>query len=120
MALWPRIDFAFLCCRFLSLLRIVGFIVTRLDTNVLLISLWDLSSKVLGWQKPRQKYTSRAMPLISFCSRLPRNSRRDAPIRHPARLCLRFIIPYLCFYLDVLDKEKSFTLNYGCVCRKPS
>jgi hypothetical protein len=24
MALWPRIDFAFLCCRFLSLLRIVG------------------------------------------------------------------------------------------------
>ena len=43
----------------------------------------------------------------------------DAPVRHPARLLLRFIIPYLCFHLDALDKEKSFTLNYGCVCRKP-
>ncbi len=43
----------------------------------------------------------------------------EAPIRHPARLFLRFIIPYLCFYLDALDKEKSFTLNYGCICRKP-
>jgi SAM-dependent methyltransferase len=43
----------------------------------------------------------------------------DAPIRHPARQLLRFIIPYLCFHLDALDKEKTFTLNYGCVCRKP-
>jgi SAM-dependent methyltransferase len=43
----------------------------------------------------------------------------DAPVRHPARLLLRFIIPYLCFHLDALGKEKSFTLNYGCVCRKP-
>jgi len=43
----------------------------------------------------------------------------DAPIRHPARLFLRSIIPYVCFHLDALDKEKSFTLNYGCICRKP-
>ena len=44
----------------------------------------------------------------------------DAPIRHPARLFLRFIIPYLCFHLDALDKEKTFTLNYGCICKKPT
>ncbi len=43
----------------------------------------------------------------------------DAPVRHPTRLLLRTLIPYLCFYLDKLDKEKSFTLNYGCVCQKP-
>jgi len=43
----------------------------------------------------------------------------DAPFRHPARFLLRTLIPYLCFYLDRLDKRKSFTLNYGCVCRKP-
>lgn len=44
----------------------------------------------------------------------------DAPIRHPSRLFLRFIVPYACYYLDRLDKEKSFTLNYGCVLRKPA
>ncbi len=43
----------------------------------------------------------------------------DAPIRHPARLFLRFIVPLVCFHLDVLDKEKTFTLNYGCIARKP-
>lgn len=43
----------------------------------------------------------------------------DAPIRHPARLLLRFIVPYACYYLDRLDKEQSFTLNYACVLRKP-
>jgi len=42
----------------------------------------------------------------------------DAPIRHPARILRRTIIPYLCFYLDRLDHRKSFTLNYGCICRK--
>jgi ubiquinone/menaquinone biosynthesis C-methylase UbiE len=43
----------------------------------------------------------------------------DAPVRHPARLVLRTIIPYLCYYLDKLDKRKSYTLNYGCICEKP-
>lgn len=43
----------------------------------------------------------------------------DAPFRHPARFFLRTIIPYMCFYLDRLDNRKSFTLNYGCVCRRP-
>lgn len=43
----------------------------------------------------------------------------DAPIRHPSRLLLRVIVPYLCFYLDRLDDRRTFTLNYGCVCRKP-
>jgi SAM-dependent methyltransferase len=43
----------------------------------------------------------------------------DAPFRHPARLILRTLVPYLCFYLDKLDTRKSYTLNYGCVCEKP-
>jgi SAM-dependent methyltransferase len=43
----------------------------------------------------------------------------DAPVRHPARFFLRFIVPYLCYHLDRLDKERTFTLNYGCVFRKP-
>lgn len=43
----------------------------------------------------------------------------DAPFRHPARLLLRTLIPQLCFYLDRLDKRRSFTLNYGCICTKP-
>jgi SAM-dependent methyltransferase len=43
----------------------------------------------------------------------------DAPLRHPARLLLRTIIPYICFYLDRLDTQKSYTLNYGCICEKP-
>lgn len=43
----------------------------------------------------------------------------DAPIRHPARFFLRRLVPYLCFYLDSLDKRRTFTLNYGCKCRKP-
>ena len=43
----------------------------------------------------------------------------EAPIRHPARFFLRRLIPYLCYYLDRLDTQKSFTLNYACICRKP-
>jgi SAM-dependent methyltransferase len=43
----------------------------------------------------------------------------DAPLRHPARFFLRTLVPYLCFYLDRLDKRRSFTLNYGCICEKP-
>jgi SAM-dependent methyltransferase len=43
----------------------------------------------------------------------------DAPIRHPARFVLRTLVPYLCYYLDALDKRKSYTLNYGCICQKP-
>jgi SAM-dependent methyltransferase len=43
----------------------------------------------------------------------------EAPIRHPARFVLRRLIPYLCYHLDKLDTEKSFTLNYACICRKP-
>lgn len=43
----------------------------------------------------------------------------DAPLRHPARLILRTVIPYICFYLDRLDKRRRFTLNYGCICQKP-
>ena len=43
----------------------------------------------------------------------------DAPIRHPARFVLRTLVPYLCYYLDGLDKRKSYTLNYGCICEKP-
>jgi hypothetical protein len=43
----------------------------------------------------------------------------DAPLRHPARFFLRTAVPYLCFYLDRLDKRQSFTLNYACVCEKP-
>lgn len=43
----------------------------------------------------------------------------DAPFRHPARFLLRTIVPYVCFYLDRLDKRRTFTLNYGCVCEKP-
>lgn len=43
----------------------------------------------------------------------------DAPLRHPARLLLRTVIPHVCFYLDLFDKQKSYTLNYGCICEKP-
>jgi len=43
----------------------------------------------------------------------------DAPFRHPARLLLRTVIPYLCVSLDSLDRQRSFTLNYGCICQKP-
>ncbi len=43
----------------------------------------------------------------------------DAPLRPPGRFLLRWAIPYLCFYLDRTDRKKSFTLNYGAVCRKP-
>jgi SAM-dependent methyltransferase len=43
----------------------------------------------------------------------------DAPLRHPARFFLRTLVPYVCFYLDRLDKRRTFTLNYGCVCEKP-
>ena len=43
----------------------------------------------------------------------------DAPLRHPSRLLLRTVIPYLCYYLDRFDKEKTYTLNYACVCQKP-
>jgi len=43
----------------------------------------------------------------------------DAPLRHPARFVLRRLVPYLCFYLDRLDKQRTFTLNYGCICEKP-
>ena len=43
----------------------------------------------------------------------------EAPLRHPARFFLRTLVPYLCFYLDRLDKRRSYTLNYGCVCAKP-
>jgi len=44
----------------------------------------------------------------------------DAPVRHPARLFLRKVVPYLCYYLDSLDKRRTYTLNYGCVCEKPA
>ena len=44
----------------------------------------------------------------------------DAPVRHPARFFLRKFIPYLCYLLDPLDKQRSYTLNYGCVCEKPA
>jgi len=43
----------------------------------------------------------------------------DAPLRHPARLFLRTLVPHCCFYLDRLDKRKTFTLNYACICEKP-
>lgn len=43
----------------------------------------------------------------------------DAPFRHPARFLLRTMVPYVCFYLDRLDKRRTFTLNYGCICEKP-
>jgi SAM-dependent methyltransferase len=43
----------------------------------------------------------------------------DAPFRHPARIFLRTLVPYTCFYLDVLDKRRTYTLNYGCICEKP-
>jgi len=43
----------------------------------------------------------------------------DALLRHPTRFLLRWLIPYICFYLDRLDTRQSFTLNYGCVCEKP-
>ena len=44
----------------------------------------------------------------------------EAPVRHPARFVLRKFIPFLCFHLDFLDKQRSYTLNYGCVCEKPA
>jgi SAM-dependent methyltransferase len=44
----------------------------------------------------------------------------EAPVRHPARFLLRKFIPYLCYLLDPLDKQRSYTLNYGCVCEKPA
>jgi SAM-dependent methyltransferase len=44
----------------------------------------------------------------------------DAPVRHPMRLLLRTIIPYLCFYLDRYDTVRTYTLNYGCICEKPA
>jgi SAM-dependent methyltransferase len=43
----------------------------------------------------------------------------DAPLRHPARFFLRTLVPYCCYYLDALDEQKTFTLNYGCICEKP-
>lgn len=43
----------------------------------------------------------------------------DAPLRHPARLVLRTLIPYLCYYLDRFDKKKTYTLNYACICERP-
>lgn len=43
-----------------------------------------------------------------------------APLRHPARFFLRKFIPFLCFHLDPLDKQRTYTLNYGCVCEKPA
>jgi SAM-dependent methyltransferase len=43
----------------------------------------------------------------------------DAPLRHPARLVLRTLIPYLCYYLDRFDTKKTYTLNYACICEKP-
>jgi hypothetical protein len=43
----------------------------------------------------------------------------DAPFRHPARLILRTLTPYLCFYLDRLDDRQTYTLNYRCTCEKP-
>ena len=44
----------------------------------------------------------------------------EAPVRHPARFFLRKFLPLLCFYLDPLDTQRSYTLNYGCVCEKPA
>jgi SAM-dependent methyltransferase len=43
----------------------------------------------------------------------------DAPLRLPARLLLRKLIPYLCFYLDRLDTRRTWTLNYASVSVKP-
>jgi len=31
---------------------------------------------------------------------------------------LRGVIPYLCFYLDGLDENKTWTLGYACFCKK--
>jgi hypothetical protein len=28
-------------------------------------------------------------------------------------------VPLLCFYLDGLDRDRAFTLGYGCHCVKP-
>lgn len=44
----------------------------------------------------------------------------DAPLRHPARFLLRTLIPYVCFYLDRWDTKRTYTLNYACICEKPS
>jgi len=43
----------------------------------------------------------------------------DLPIRVPARFFLRTFVPYVCFYLDRLDTQRSFTLSYSCICEKP-
>jgi SAM-dependent methyltransferase len=44
----------------------------------------------------------------------------EAPLRHAARFFLRTLVPYVCFYLDRLDTQKTYTLNYGCICEKPT
>jgi SAM-dependent methyltransferase len=44
----------------------------------------------------------------------------ESPLRMLARFFLRTVVPYACFYLDRLDTKKTYTLNYGCICEKPS
>lgn len=32
---------------------------------------------------------------------------------------MMYLIPFLLYYLDSLDREKNYTFGYNCVCRKP-
>ena len=43
----------------------------------------------------------------------------ETPLRFLARFFLRTVVPYACFYLDRLDTQKTYILNYGCICEKP-
>ena len=44
----------------------------------------------------------------------------DSPFRPPAQFFLRKICPFVCFYLDRLDTQRIYTLNYACICVKAS
>lgn len=41
------------------------------------------------------------------------------PLYVPAQLLCRYPIPWLCHFLDPLDRRQAFTLGYACCCRKP-
>ncbi len=55
----------------------------------------------------------------AFLSRLRGPTRAlYLPVHILVRACI-FIISFSLFHLDKLDKEKGWTLNYGCYCEKP-
>ena len=35
-------------------------------------------------------------------------------------ILFNFLLSYIYFHLDKFDKEKKWTINYGCYCRKPN